>query len=140
MIAGETVPDSSVTISINSPLIQLSTTSDNNGNFSYTYTDTADMNPGDYQATAIVQTQTSYESSNSLAVDFTILSATSPTNPQEPACNISTGDLDCDGKVDLTDFSILLYYWGTNSALADINGDGIVNLVDFSIIMYYWTG
>jgi hypothetical protein len=49
-------------------------------------------------------------------------------------------DLNQDGRVNLIDFSILLYYWGTNNPCADQNQDGIVNLVDFSIMMYYWTG
>ena len=50
------------------------------------------------------------------------------------------GDLNFDGRVNLTDFSILLFNWNTTSALADINKDGIVSLPDFSIMLYYWTG
>ena len=52
-------------------------------------------------------------------------------------------DLNFDGKVNIIDFSILLYFWGQINpvnACADINFDGIVNIVDFSIMMYYWTG
>ncbi len=49
-------------------------------------------------------------------------------------------DLNHDGKVNITDFSILLYYWGTDDACADQNQNGIVDLIDFSIMMYYWTG
>lgn len=49
-------------------------------------------------------------------------------------------DLNCDGFVNLTDFSILLYYWGSSSKKADINGDGTVSLIDFSIMMFDWTG
>ncbi len=49
-------------------------------------------------------------------------------------------DLNKDGKVNITDFSILLYYWGTNDACADQNSSGNVDLIDFSIMMYYWTG
>jgi hypothetical protein len=54
------------------------------------------------------------------------------------ACGRS--DLNCDGFVNLTDFSILLYYWGTNNFTADINKDGSVGLIDFSIMMFDWTG
>lgn len=57
------------------------------------------------------------------------------------ACQIA--DLNCDGRVNLTDFSILMYYWLDTSPAnprADINEDSIVNLKDFSIMMYYWTG
>ncbi len=49
-------------------------------------------------------------------------------------------DLNKDGKVNLIDFSILLFYWGKTEKLADINSDGRVGLTDFSIMMYYWTG
>jgi hypothetical protein len=56
----------------------------------------------------------------------------------EPVC--PEGDLNGDGRVNLTDFSILLYYWGTDNACADQDQNGIVDLVDFSIMMYYWTG
>ena len=49
-------------------------------------------------------------------------------------------DLNADGRVNLVDFSILLFYWGTNNECADQNLDGNVDLIDFSIMMYYWTG
>lgn len=53
-------------------------------------------------------------------------------------------DLNRDGKVNLVDFSILLFWWGTNGGTsdpsADINGDSKVNLVDFSILLFNWTG
>lgn len=53
-------------------------------------------------------------------------------------------DLNRDGKVNLVDFSILLFHWGTaggnSNPPADINGDGKVNLTDFSILIFNWTG
>lgn len=53
-------------------------------------------------------------------------------------------DLNTDGKVNLTDFSILLFWWGTaggnSNPSADINGDSRVNLTDFSILLFNWTG
>lgn len=49
-------------------------------------------------------------------------------------------DLNCDGRVDVIDFSILMFYWGSTSPHADINGDGRVDIIDFSIMMAYWTG
>ncbi len=51
-----------------------------------------------------------------------------------------TADLNGDGRVDLTDFSILIFHWNTSSSVADINQDGVVNLADFSIMLFYWTG
>ena len=49
-------------------------------------------------------------------------------------------DLNKDGRVNLIDFSILLFWWGKSNECADQNSDGIVNLIDFSIMLYYWTG
>jgi hypothetical protein len=58
--------------------------------------------------------------------------------PQISFC--ARSDLNKDGKVNLVDFSILLYWWGSSNKTADINMDGKVNLTDFSIMMYCWTG
>ena len=53
-------------------------------------------------------------------------------------------DLNRDGKVNLVDFSILLFWWGTaggdSNPPADINSDAKVNLTDFSILLFNWTG
>lgn len=49
-------------------------------------------------------------------------------------------DLNGDGKVNLADFSILLYYWGTNYPPAEFDGGSVVDLADFSILLYNWTG
>lgn len=55
-----------------------------------------------------------------------------------------SADLNTDGKVNLTDFSILLFWWGGNGGNsnppADINRDGNVSLTDFSIMLFNWTG
>ncbi len=53
------------------------------------------------------------------------------------------GDLNNDGKVNIIDFSIMLFFWNQRNpknACADANRDGIVNLFDFSIMLYWWTG
>lgn len=49
-------------------------------------------------------------------------------------------DLNADGRVNLVDFSILLFHWNTDHAVADLNADGRVNLTDFSILLFNWTG
>jgi cysteine-rich repeat protein len=51
-----------------------------------------------------------------------------------------TADLNADGFVNLTDFSILLFNWNSTSPFADLNQDGTVSLPDFSIMLFYWTG
>lgn len=56
----------------------------------------------------------------------------------------SNADLNRDGKVNLTDFSILIFWWGTaggnSNPPSDINGNGKVGLEDFSILLFNWTG
>ena len=60
---------------------------------------------------------------------------------QDPSPDFSLrADLNKDGKVNLIDFSILLFNWNTDDTVADINQDGTVNLTDFSIMIFYWTG
>lgn len=60
---------------------------------------------------------------------------------QDPIVDFSKrADLNKDGKVNLTDFSILLFNWKGSDATADINQDGTVNLTDFSIMLSNWTG
>ncbi|OGZ04826.1 MAG: hypothetical protein A2845_05030 [Candidatus Lloydbacteria bacterium RIFCSPHIGHO2_01_FULL_49_22] len=49
-------------------------------------------------------------------------------------------DLNKDKKVNLIDFSILLFNWKGADPVSDINQDGTVNLVDFSIMLANWTG
>ncbi len=51
-----------------------------------------------------------------------------------------SADLNGDGKVNLTDFSILLFHWNAAGGIGDINADGAVSLPDFSIMLYQWTG
>ena len=57
-----------------------------------------------------------------------------------------SADLNCDNKVNLADYAILMSFWekdpsGANSCQSpDINQDGKVNLADFSIMMSLWTG
>lgn len=52
-------------------------------------------------------------------------------------------DLNFDGKINLVDFSILLYFWKQekpSNICSDINSDRSVDLTDFSIMMYWWNG
>jgi hypothetical protein len=55
-----------------------------------------------------------------------------------------TADLNKDGRVNIKDFSMLLYWWNTKTEkgllVADINKDGKVNISDFSIMLFQWTG
>jgi len=56
----------------------------------------------------------------------------------------SPSDLSRDGKINLTDFSIMIFWWqgtgGDSNPPADISGNGRVSLEDFSILLFNWTG
>jgi len=57
---------------------------------------------------------------------------------------VGSSDLNRDGFVNIIDFSILLFHWGTDGGdsdpPADINLSGKVDLTDFSIMIFNWTG
>lgn len=57
-------------------------------------------------------------------------------------CGTLRGDLNCDGRVNLVDFSIMAYWYKKPSPpkRIDLSGDGHVTLVDFSIMAFNWTG
>lgn len=61
-----------------------------------------------------------------------------------PTAVISSSDLNKDEKINLIDFSILIFWWGTaggnSDPKADVNGNGKVGLEDFSILLFNWTG
>jgi len=62
----------------------------------------------------------------------------------ELAC--SGADFNFDSRVNIVDFSILIFYWQRNPAIGniinictDLNLDNIVDIYDFSILMHQWT-
>ena len=55
-------------------------------------------------------------------------------------------DFNFDTRVNIIDFSILIFYWESDPAIGnitnictDLNTDEIVNIFDFSILMHQWT-
>jgi hypothetical protein len=137
-VSGSAKPNSQINIFLESPLRGYSVSANGAGDWSYTVagTETATFTPGQYRTYTIVQDDFANQSVVSNTLTFTVTSP-SEDNP-EPDCDISKGDLNCDGRTNLTDFSILLFHWRTNHKKADINRDGIVNLTDFSIMMFYF--
>ena len=65
-----------------------------------------------------------------------------PVIPRDIAEAPCTVDYNGDGRVDLVDFSILIFWFNKSPVPPDIdcNADGKVDIVDFSIVAYYWTG
>jgi hypothetical protein len=147
-VSGTTAPNSEVNVTLTasglgaaagSPRVAVEVASaDGNGRWLQLY-NADDLAVDSYTAKAQATepiTNSVSEFSNSVA--FEVVGGV----PDECAGRV-IADLNCDGYVNLVDFSILLFYWqSTNPSnpRADINTDGIVDIIDFSIMMYYWTG
>lgn len=67
----------------------------------------------------------------------TSLTSTSQSTISKAAPAVATlaGDMNRDGKVDITDVSILLSNWHTSNTIADLNLDGTVSIRDLSILL-----
>ena len=58
----------------------------------------------------------------------------------KPLAGKEFGDIDGNGRIDLTDASILITNWGTpKNTRADLNNDGKVDSKDLSILFANWT-
>ena len=138
-IFGQTIPDSDVTISVNSePEYFRYTDADEDGIYLHSF-DSSILSMGSHvtkSKSALDGEISSYGQSISFLVgDSNILK-------EGDSCGAGTGDVNCDSSVNLIDFSIAAYWYKrpippTN---VDLNDDGKVDLVDFSIMAYYWTG
>lgn len=95
--------------------------------------------PGSYQVRARAQLgdrQSMY--SKPVAITFYTGAIVPPPPTQYKVCV----DYNQDGRVNLVDFSILLFWFGKTDmpTRIDCNGDRLIDIKDFSILMYFWTG
>ncbi len=141
-VLGRGAPDHTSIVFTEPPLQSHEALTDSSGIYQYSIEDTIDFEYGDHKVYALLQNELGAQSRQSIMLFFRVGSAGDPGDNGGEQCSIIRGNLDCDAdnQVNLTDFSILLYYWGSGSASSDINGDGVVNLIDFSIMMFYWNG
>ena len=130
-ISGQTAPQSQVFTHIESSELVKTATSTEEGDWEVEV-DTGILEEGTHTTRAKAKTSDGLESSFSQVLAFYI-------GEKVPGVVLSA-DLNQDGKVNLIDFSILLYWWGKENSSVDLNQDGKVNLPDFSIMLYYWTG
>jgi cysteine-rich repeat protein len=138
-ISGQSVPEVTINTLVNSEHeIETETSSDTFGNWSIDF-DTTPLEEDVHTAKAqffLSSNGSNVESGFSQALTFFIGDAAEGI--------VGPSDLNVDGFVNLIDFSILLFHWGTNGGSsdppADINQDGDVNLTDFSIMIFNWTG
>ena len=139
---GQTVPSTTVEVWLypdkagqpeNSDIIKLIKPSSIIGQWELYY-NTKDLTEKTYQVKARVQL------SDLLVSDFGQILKFSIGQPLPEQQTCAGADLNGDGRVNITDFSILLYWWGSNNSCSDQNSDGKVDLIDFSIMMFNWTG
>ena len=133
-IFGQVFPESKVNIFVSSKEVVKETTADEKGNWVYKL-DTGPVEEGEHEARAKALYGDGEQSPFSQTLSFLVL--------KKGALICKGADLNFDGKVNIIDFSILLYFWGQTkpgNPCADINFDGLVNITDFSIMMYWWTG
>ena len=134
-IYGQAFPESQVNIFVSSPKeIVEETMATSKGKWVFELS-TANLEAIEHHARAKALCNGGEQSPFSQTLSFLVL---------PPGALVCQGaDLNFDSKVNIIDFSILLYFWEQTrpaNACADINFDGIVNIVDFSIMMYQWTG
>ncbi|MFC1663757.1 hypothetical protein ACFL0A_01380 [Patescibacteria group bacterium] len=136
-ILGQTAPESDVNIFVSSsnPEIVKKTKAEADGTWFYSF-DTSILEEGTHTTRSKATSPEGLLSTFSQILSF-YLGIEAPTTP-ENICPMA--DLNNDGRTNLIDFSILLYWWGKYNACADQNGNRIVDLPDFSIMMYWWTG
>jgi cysteine-rich repeat protein len=140
-ITGQTIPGARVDIAVDNTKIVDNTTADAGGRYTYVLTgaragDGAHTVKAKFEITEGANGTTRRESSYSSVVGFGVGAGT--------AVVAGSSDLNRDGKVNLIDFSILIFWWGTpggsSNPPADINNNGKVGLEDFSILLFNWTG
>lgn len=137
VVVGQTIPNAKVEIHFNKSETIATATSGSDGVYTLTY-NTNTLKRAQYTikarsvtGTAPLFTQSSFSSSVQLFVGVDGAAST-------------PSDLNRDGKIDLIDFSILIFWWqtagGDSDPPADISGNGKVSLEDFSILLFNWTG
>ena len=131
-ILGQTAPQSEVSIHIGSPEIIRKTKAESDGTYFYPF-DTSDSEEGSHTVRSKATSPEGLLSTFSQVLAFYV-------GKYGMAEICPKADFNKDGKTNLVDFSIMLYWWGKYNPCVDQNADGIVNLPDFSILMYYWTG
>ena len=132
-VFGQVFPESKVRLFVNPSDLTKETVASSQGKWSFDL-ETDSLEQGEYKTKSKSFYGEGEQSGFSQELTFKIIK-------KAEACK--GADLNIDEKVDLVDFSILLYFWEQKqpaNRCADINSDGTVDIIDFSIMMYQWTG
>lgn len=137
VVSGQAIPNAGIELAVNNRELVEKTTTNANGNWMINL-DTKKLRVAEHTlrarsvlGTPPLTTESTYSSTLQLFVGVDGKVTTS-------------SDLNRDTKVNLVDFSILIFWWGTNagnsSPSADIKANGKVGIEDFSILLFNWTG
>jgi cysteine-rich repeat protein len=135
LVSGQSVPNAKIELKINNDKTE-TTTAASDGTWSISV-NTSGLRAAEYtlKARSITGTTLQTQSSFSTAMQLFVGVNGAATRPS---------DLNRDGKINLIDFSILIFWWGTNGGNsnppADINANQKVGIEDFSILLFNWTG
>ena len=132
-IAGQVFPQSQIKIFVSSQEVVKDAKADAKGKWGYKL-NTGSLGEGEHESRAKAMFGEGEQSDFSQIIPFLVV--------KKGAMVCKGADLNFDGKINIVDFSILLYFWNQtdpSNRCADINFDGKVNIIDFSIMMYWWT-
>lgn len=139
VVFGQTIPTADVKIVFNSDQeIVRQTKTDITGLYKYDM-DTSPLEYGDHG----VKSKTIMDGAiSATSIEIPFIVGLFSKLKEKGDCNTIRGDLNCDSRVNLVDFSIMAYWYKKPNPPSeiDLNGDGRVNLSDFSIMAYHWTG
>jgi hypothetical protein len=137
ILDGQTVPNATIQVSVDNAAPTLTTVADATGRWQVSFNtsglraDTHTVKARFIEGTGALKRESTYGTALSLFVGV-------------EGKATSNSDLNRDGKVNLVDFSILVFWWGTpggnSNPPADINSNAKVGLEDFSILLFNWTG
>ncbi len=140
-VFGQSSPESTITITVNSETeLFFQTSSDKYGVYSYSFL-TSPLELGSH-STHSNASKSGQVSGASRAVNFAVgLQDVLKDKTVVRGCG-PRGDLNCDGKVNLVDFSIEAYWYKKKGfpVAYDLNNDKMISLIDFSIMASNWTG
>ena len=137
---GQSLPNTDVIISINYGEFFAKVKTNKEGKYSFKF-DSSKLDIGFYSAKAMFRIpEENLTSEFGYSVNFEV-GTKNILREEDVECPLY-GDLNSECRVDLVDFSILLYWFNKTDfpKRIDINKDGIINMYDFSIMAYYWTG
>lgn len=138
-VFGYAVAGSKILIEVPGSKILATGTADSSGYYNIPVT--ADMSAGLYQIRSRVElngAQSLYSKPVQILYYKGVPGEALPPPPSQLANCV---DYNKDYRVNLVDFSILLFWFGRDNPPKDIdcNGDHTINIKDFSILMYFWT-